>query len=411
MKYGWILVLSLLNFNTLQGQKSVKIADIPDLFEYHQVDVKAVALNQHLVRKSIGYPSKAIKDGIEGKVFCRVLVDEKGHYVRHELTRVDHPLLGKAVDPKVHYLKFSPAFIKRNPVSTWTNVVFSFKKEHQRYEFDQINLEPRMTRRLNNPYKRAEYYLTEGQVSLDEGNYRSAVRMLSQVIAIGKERSKKIAFKEISFSTLIIRSEVYTKQGQLDLAIKDLTEAIGLAQTTLQKEQEIQSNLPNLYKDRAELYLMFEKPYEALEDLQWVERVFEDSSFFISCQISEVYLQIDQLEPAEQRLLKLRHILEKDSQSQPEELHSYHSLLYGVLQMKKEEYESSFAALQSSIEHKVKNPLAYFYKAMAIWELEGDLHVCENLQIAIELGLGGKRKVKAEQLIEELGCYREISLK
>ena len=411
MKYVIFFAFTLLSLYTIQGQKSIKIADIPDLFEYHQVDVKAVALNQHLVRKSIGYPSKAIKEGIEGKVFCRVLVDEKGHYVRHELTRVDHPLLGSAVDPKVHYLTFSPAFIKRDPVATWTNVIFSFKKEHQRYEFDQINLEPKMTRRLNNPYKRAEYYLNEGQVCLNEGNFRSAVRMLSQVIAIGKERSKKLPFKEISYSTLIIRSEVYGNLGKLELAVKDLTEAIGLAQTDLKKDEEIQSKLPRLYKDRAELYLTLEKPYEALEDLQWVERAFEDSSFFISSQIAEVYLQIDQLESAEQRLLKLQARLERDTLSISSELLSYNALLYGVLCMKKESYETSFAALQKSIDHKADNPLAYFYKALAIWELEGDFHVCKNLQIAQELGLGGKRKEKADQLLEELGCFREVSLK
>ncbi len=404
-----VLLVSLLSVNVVWSQHAIKLSDVPGLFDYQKVDLKPSPLNQNLVRKAIGYPSKAIKEGIEGKVFCRVLVDDKGNYIKHKLTRVDHPLLGKAVNGKVHFLKFTPAFIKRRSVSAWVNVVFSFREKDQHLEFDRVKLVSPLSRKLNNPLKRASYFQSEGQMALEEENYRAAVRMFSQVIEIGKEHHKKASFKKLSLAAYSARGKVYSFQGDFEQAIKDYTEAIGLAQTGLKKQNDVQIQLLFLYQTRAYLYLSRGEPYEALEDLRRVEQTASEKIYTIDALLAEVYLELEEWEKAQEKLAETQLGMDSASEELSSEFQAYVYLLKGILQIQQNTYEEAFASLQESINLQAANPIAYFYKGLAIWQLEGKQHVCENMQIAIDLGLSGNRLTQAEKLLIETNCHPEYS--
>ena len=404
-----VLLVSLLSVNVVWSQHAIKLSDVPGLFDYQKVDLKPSPLNQNLVRKAIGYPPKAIKEGIEGKVFCRVLVDDKGNYIKHKLTRVDHPLLGKAVDGKVHFLKFSPAFVKRRSVSAWANVVFSFKEKDQHLEFDRVKLVSPLSRKLNNPLKRAAYFQSEGQMALQEENYRAAIRMFSQVIEIGKEHHKKASYKKLSLAAFSARGKVFALQGDSEGAIKDYTEAIGLAQAGLKKQKDIQKQLASLYQTRAYLYLVRGEPYEALEDLRRLQQEDIENPFFIDALLAEVYLELEQWEKAQLKLAETQNGIKNAQEELSSEFQAYFYLLRGILLIEQHTYEEAFASLQESIDLQAANPIAYFYKGLAIWQLDGQQHVCENMQIAIDQGLSGRRLAEAEEILRVTNCHPKYS--
>jgi len=404
-----IVLLALLYGVCLHSQEPVQ-EQVPGIFEYHPVDLAPQPLNQHLVRKAIGYPPKAIKAGISGKVFCRVLVNEQGAYIRHALTRVDHPELGEAVDPQVHFLKFSPAFIGNKPVTTWTNIIFAFDESSQRYEFDQVYLEPRTIRKFSNLFNRATYFQEEGERALGEKNLSQAMRMHSQVIAIANEKRKKSAWQRWSFFARAARSEVYALQGNLEAAIEDLTEAIGMGQAQLRKVAECQEVLPSLYQDRAELYLLSGNPYEALEDLRWLERSYPCTSPFLHAQMAETFIQLGQWEPARAQLEKISECPGEEAPTHAK-VEAYQALLQGMIHLEEEAYEQAFTAWQQSLEVYPENPLAYFYKGLTIHTLGGTTYACEDLKIALDMGLRGTRAHKALALLQQMGCLGSLSAK
>lgn len=67
----------------------------PNPNDYIAVDKEAVVLNYEEVKKQIGYPEIAKEINLEGKVVIRILVDEKGKYVKSIVLKDPHPILTK----------------------------------------------------------------------------------------------------------------------------------------------------------------------------------------------------------------------------------------------------------------------------------------------------------------------------
>lgn len=109
--------------------------DIPDIVSSQEPDISAFvsveevpqAVNLGAVQKAIGYPESAVLSRIEGMVVLRILVDEKGKYVKHKVMNEGHPLLSKAVETHIHKLSFTPAIQANRPMKFWVNVPFRFK--------------------------------------------------------------------------------------------------------------------------------------------------------------------------------------------------------------------------------------------------------------------------------------------
>lgn len=87
-------------------------------------------INLDDIRKLIGYPQIARDAGIEGMVVLRVLIDERGNYVRHKIIKQAHPILAEACESKVNRLKFTPAIQGSRAIKFWVNVPFNFKLVH-----------------------------------------------------------------------------------------------------------------------------------------------------------------------------------------------------------------------------------------------------------------------------------------
>ncbi|GEM_PF-755008 len=74
------------------------------------------------------YPQLARLSGIEGKVYVKALIDEKGNVIKTEIMKSDNSVLDGAAVDAVKKSKFSPALDKQNkPVKVWVVVPMSFK--------------------------------------------------------------------------------------------------------------------------------------------------------------------------------------------------------------------------------------------------------------------------------------------
>ena len=109
--------------------------DIPDVVSSQEPDISTIIfveeepqpVNMADIQKEVGYPEPAVLSRIEGMVVLRILVDEKGKYVKHRVINEGHPLLAKAVETHIHKLSFTPAIQANRPIKFWVNVPFRFK--------------------------------------------------------------------------------------------------------------------------------------------------------------------------------------------------------------------------------------------------------------------------------------------
>ncbi|MEM6263137.1 MAG: energy transducer TonB [Bacteroidota bacterium] len=86
----------------------------------------AIPLNLPFIKDQIGYPKMAIDAGISGKVVFRILVNERGQYVRHFVFESDNPVLRLACEEKLPLMRFIPAKRYGMPTKCWINVPFHF---------------------------------------------------------------------------------------------------------------------------------------------------------------------------------------------------------------------------------------------------------------------------------------------
>ncbi|MDW3645447.1 MAG: energy transducer TonB [Bacteroidia bacterium] len=87
----------------------------------------AFALNINEIRKQIGYPKLAQDAGIQGQVLLRVLFDEEGEYLRHEVLSEVHPILTEATLKHIHKLRYTKAIQDAKAIQFWAYVPFNFK--------------------------------------------------------------------------------------------------------------------------------------------------------------------------------------------------------------------------------------------------------------------------------------------
>lgn len=87
-----------------------------------QPGVDLAALQNYLI-----YPEKAKKDGIEGRVILRVLVDTDGSVRKALIQHSDSKLLNQAAIDAVKETKFTPALKNGKPIMVWVSIPINFK--------------------------------------------------------------------------------------------------------------------------------------------------------------------------------------------------------------------------------------------------------------------------------------------
>jgi TonB family protein len=103
------------------GCKSTQIVDFIPFDKEPTVDM------EHLM-KFVEYPSAAIKDGVEGKVIVKAIVDINGKISDAVVDKSDNKVLNKAALKAVKALgKATPAMYNDKPVKCWILVPINFK--------------------------------------------------------------------------------------------------------------------------------------------------------------------------------------------------------------------------------------------------------------------------------------------
>ena len=136
----WITISSLIFLNSHNYSSSPLLISGPselventnihlpdDIFDAESVDYPPLLTNREEIESLIGYPSVAWDAKIEGKVILRILVDEKGYYMNHEVAESFHPLLRIPCEEFAKFLAFTPAESNKQPVKCWVDVPFEFK--------------------------------------------------------------------------------------------------------------------------------------------------------------------------------------------------------------------------------------------------------------------------------------------
>ncbi len=95
--------------------------------EFVLLEKEPAPLNLNELKRLIGYPRAAMEAEIEGKVILRVLVDERGQYVKHLVIKDAHPYLTNAVTSKISAIRFTPGIQKGKPIKVWVTIPFDFK--------------------------------------------------------------------------------------------------------------------------------------------------------------------------------------------------------------------------------------------------------------------------------------------
>lgn len=91
------------------------------------VDVEPVPINLHQVKRRMEVPRELQGLQQTARVKVRILVDERGDYVKHRRPQHLYDLLAETVDEHVSELSFLPALRNGKPVPYWVEVRFVFE--------------------------------------------------------------------------------------------------------------------------------------------------------------------------------------------------------------------------------------------------------------------------------------------
>jgi TonB family protein len=114
--------ISNLTRTNAKSKKTV-IKDKPDIYSY--IDVDEDPLPQKIVRPV--YPELALKSGVVGSVFVKVLIDETGKPNDAVVIKSAANILNSSVIQAAMNSSFSPAVKEGEKISCWTTVRYSFR--------------------------------------------------------------------------------------------------------------------------------------------------------------------------------------------------------------------------------------------------------------------------------------------
>ncbi len=126
-------------FGELPGKNSsgefslgVAVAAIPGMeaFQQEKAPPDSVFVDvQPTVTKKVNpvYPKIALAAGIEGVVYVRVWIDDKGKVHDVKIIKSDQEVLNQSAIDAARQFEFAPATVGGKPVSVWVSVPFRFK--------------------------------------------------------------------------------------------------------------------------------------------------------------------------------------------------------------------------------------------------------------------------------------------
>lgn len=291
MKRIWLIVCSLCVASIGLKAQEVVSASLPGVSEYIHLDQEPILLNLTRVRNRIGYPLEAYKKGIEGKVYCRVLVSPKGNCIGAMISRSDHYLLSASVERHLSELKFLPASVGEQKIACWTNVLvlfelsraksFLIKKKSDRW-WDGWILQGHAARK----------YWRKGESLMQAGKWEAAERAYSMGLARYPHQFHPNGSQRVEFANALkARGWLQLQLGAYNRASQSLSESIVWGEIHGSKNNNIVQWLPEIYLMRAKARLGAGQPLDALADCRWVLETYPEAAITPQVQIEVGLIQ------------------------------------------------------------------------------------------------------------------------
>ena len=222
---SFLLLLLVMGLVSTSFSQRLVSSYVPQKDEYIALDRFPEVVNYPYVRKKMGYPFAARLAGIEGTVYTRVLVDEDGNFVQHQIIRSPHPSLTRVVERHIEKLQFREASQGKVGVAAWISIPFIFYEELGTY------MKVRQDHPVDYGYKpyRPENLFGVGVEQMQKQQYDLAYRHYS--VALNKMLQQRRKSKETvkwMVRMYCARSEVQLMQQHWKGAEKDCAEAFEL---------------------------------------------------------------------------------------------------------------------------------------------------------------------------------------
>lgn len=360
--------LCLLQFGFVYAQKGLS-TQFPLSHEYVFVEKEPKLLNYDVVKKLIGYPIHAMKNKIEGKVYCRILVDEKGRYADHIITRRAHPILMAAVRAHISELLFIPATRNRKPVPYWVNVPFIFTRNHVQAKLWKRTPSNHLhVNEVIGGMKKSREHLQTAEEQLEEKKYLLAKNSFEKAISANPTHfSKKSETTSLLFQIYFGKAKAEMNAGLWVPAFESLTHAISIERAMPEElAVEIKNEVFQLHMFRAKAFIRKGEPMRALDDCLWV------------------------LQHGEDREIQAQAFAHR-----------------GLVQLKLGHIQAAFTDLQEALDLDPSYPEPYYFKALVLIHLEGFEVANQLLEEAIALGLSGTDLEIAESLLQRYSSNQE----
>lgn len=237
----------------------------PGIYDYVEVDEEPQILNWGQIHRSIGYPLSAARQGIEGKVCCRILVDGRGHYQAHRIIKSCHPLLDEAVERHVSLLRFAPARRGGLALPYWVNVPFHFDLSQSR---EAILSQGRWELRRLFPLLRigsragSEEYAAEASRLEAGGDWTSALEAYTRALRQVPQRH----FEQQAGPLLLSRAKLLIRLGEYSRAQGDLAALLAFGAS----DKALSPVETEAYLVRAAFFLRLGQPLRSLDDCNWL---------------------------------------------------------------------------------------------------------------------------------------------
>lgn len=200
----------------------------PDEFAFLGLDQEAQVMNMAQVLKGIGYPVAILKTEKEVRVYCRVLVDEKGTYIRHSFTRLDHPALQGPISVHLPTMRFAPAIKNNQKVASWVNVPLVFEPEPQASVFRSVSILPRKRA------QKAQWDFGVNMMKVMERaqatyNWQECIYLATTVIGTNQRKLRR-SDPQLLAEAYRLRAFALLQQGLVEQAHFDLNDGLALVE-------------------------------------------------------------------------------------------------------------------------------------------------------------------------------------
>ncbi len=109
-----------------EGVKIKEVEKLPDLDDFVSVEVEP-KYDASELQRNVKYPEIARRNGIEGTVVVRALVDKSGAVIRTVIDNSDNKTLEEEAVRAVKRTTFTPAIQNKMPVAVWVQIPVVFR--------------------------------------------------------------------------------------------------------------------------------------------------------------------------------------------------------------------------------------------------------------------------------------------